>query len=59
MKRKVSTEVMLLSIEELLENAEEFDAEEDAYRFLYEMRNEYEKIKKDELEYRQKWGIFA
>lgn len=59
MKRMVSTEVMLMSIEELLENAEEFDAEEDAYRFLYSARNEYEQIKKDELKARQEWGIFS
>lgn len=59
MIRKMDTEAMIMCIEELLENAVEFDAGEDAYRFLYSMRDEYEKIKKDELEYRQKWGIFA
>lgn len=59
MVRKVSTEVMLMSIEELLDNAIEYGAEEDAYRYLYSMRDEYEKIKKDELKARQEWGIFS
>ena len=59
MKRKVSTEVMLMSIEELLENTEEFNIDEFEYIFLCSMRNKYEQIKKYELEYRQKWGIFS
>lgn len=59
MIRKMDTEAMLLCIEELIENAVEFDADEDAYRYLYSMRDEYEKIKKDELKVRQEWGIFS
>lgn len=59
MKRKVSTEAMLMCIEELLENADEFHIDEFEYKFLCSIRNKYEQIKKDELEYRQKWGIFS
>ena len=59
MIRKVSTEVMLMSIDELLENADEFHIDEFEYIFLCSMRNKYEEIKKDELKARQEWGIFS
>ena len=50
---------MLESIEEMWENAKEFDAKEDVYTFLYKMRIEYKRLEQEELKARQEWGIFS